>query len=264
MTPLSPAQLKEFLDAKVAEYNTPEFVATDPVQIARMFTKKEDQEIGGFFASLISWGRRDMIIRWSQGLMERMGMQPHEFIVNGSEKDWQRAASVVYRTFSTADCLGFFHSLRLLYTQQGGLHGAFLKGYQPEQSIKDGMASLRNSLLAGLPDPRSCRHIGSWEKNSSMKRICMFLRWMVRRDNCGVDLGIWTDVNPSGLYIPVDVHVGETARALGIVTRSKEDWQTVEKLTEYLRTLDAEDPCKYDFALFGLGVNEKFGKPVLE
>lgn len=260
------SQLREFLDHKVGEYNRPGFIESDPVSIPHLFTKKEDIEIAGFFAATIAWGQRPVIIRNAQRWMELMDMAPHEFVLQASAKELKRLDGFVHRTFNSTDAKFFVRSLRTMYTKHGGMENVFAAGISRHASEKKagspvlgGILHFREIFLSVRHEDRSEKHIANPASGSNAKRINMFLRWMVRRDKCGVDFGTWKSISPALLCCPLDVHVGNTARALGLLTRKQDDWKAVEELTGNLRQLDPKDPVKYDFALFGLGVFEKFG-----
>lgn len=255
--------LKDFFDRKVAEYNKPSFIKDDPVCIPHLFSKKKDIEIAGFFASIFAWGNRTTIINKSKELMQLMDMAPHDFIMHHSEKEIKKLLSFKHRTFNTTDLLYFIEFLQHHYTKHASLEDAFVK-----YKIKDaGVIEEVERMLIGFHNyffsmenmpPRTRKHIATPAKNSTCKRLNMFLRWMVRRDNKGVDFGIWKKIQPAQLICPVDLHVARVAKRFNLLTRKQIDWQAALELTSYLRTLDANDPVKYDFALFGLGVLEKY------
>jgi uncharacterized protein (TIGR02757 family) len=255
------SQLREFLDHKVGEYNRPGFIESDPVSIPHSFTKKEDIEIAGFFAATIAWGQRPVIIRNARRWMELMDMAPYDFVAGASAKELKRIDGFVHRTFNSTDAKFFILALRNMYKKQGGMEQVFANGISrgDRGDVKSAILHFRKLFLSVPHEPRSEKHIANPASGSNAKRINMFLRWMVRRDKCGVDFGIWKSISPSLLCCPLDVHVGNTARALGLLTRKQDNWKAVEELTENLRQLDPDDPVKYDFALFGLGVFEKFG-----
>ncbi len=249
--------IKQFLESKTSEYNRPAFIAEDPISIPHNFSRKEDIEISGFLTALISWGRRPNILKSAQKLMQLMDYAPHEFIVGADSSDLKQVTGFVYRTFNASDLLFLLEALRHLYLEQGGLEKVCETRFRETGSIKGAITGLRAELLKTSHLPRSEKHLAAPEKGSAAKRINMFLRWMVRRDNKGVDFGIWKGIPPSALMIPLDVHSGNTARKLGLLQRKQNDWKAVEELTRTLRVFDPEDPVKYDFALFGTGVYEK-------
>jgi len=255
--------LKAFFDSKVEEYNQPAFIKNDPVCIPHLFSKKQDIEIAGFFASIFAWGNRTTIINKSRELMELMDMSPYNFILHHTEKEVKKLLSFKHRTFNTTDLLYFIEFLRHHYSSHKSLEDAFVK-YRPPgiistQAIEPVLIGFHNYFFSmeDMP-PRTRKHIATPAKNSTCKRLNMYLRWMVRNDKKGVDFGIWKKLKPSELICPVDLHVARVAKRFNLLTRKQVDWQAALELTAYLRTLDGDDPVKYDFALFGLGVLEKF------
>ncbi len=257
-------KLKEFLDSKVEQYNQPSFIKDDPVCIPHLFTKKQDIEIAGFFASIFAWGNRTIIINKSKELMQLMEMQPHEFILNHDAKGLKKLLRFKHRTFNTTDLLYFIEFLKHHYGEHESLEAAFLMNVSKAFS---GRAELVEAALIAFHNyffsldhipARTKKHIATPQKKSNCKRLNMFLRWMVRKDDKGVDFGIWNNIKPAQLICPVDLHVARVARRFNLLNRKNVDWQAALELTKYLRTLDRLDPVKYDFALFGLGVIEKF------
>ncbi len=242
--------IKELLDKKVFEYNRQEFIPEDPVSIPHRFNLKEDIEISGFLTAIISWGNRRTILQNAGRLMEMMDHSPYDFILHHGDHDLLPFKDFRHRTFNGDDCIFFIDRLGQIYRDYGDLENAFL---HPQNGIYNGILNFRRIFLAGPHPGRSEKHLADPSKGSSAKRINMFLRWMVRRDASGVDFGIWKSVRPSELFCPLDVHTGETARRLGILSVSQNNWKAVEQLTGYLRTLDPDDPVRYDFALFGIG-----------
>lgn len=246
--------LAEFLDAKTAEYNRPSFIKDDPISIPHRFFKRQDIEIAAFFAAIFSWGNRTTIIRKSNELMQLMDNAPHQFILGHDEKDLRRLLDFRHRTFNATDLLYFIAFFKHHYTRHDSLEEAFLRS-APAPALSGFYPYFFS--LEDAP-PRTHKHIASPEKNSSCKRLNMFLRWMVRKDDRGVDFGIWQKISPARLICPLDVHVARVARRLGLLTRNQTDWQAALELTDQLRIFDKDDPVKYDFALFGLGVMEKY------
>jgi len=249
-------ELKDFLDEKYELYNRPSFIEHDPIAIPHKFTRKEDIEIAAFFSATIAWGQRPTIVKNANKLMELMDDAPYQFIMNAEESDWKHFKGFVHRTFQYADTTYFLQSLQHIYRNYGGLEKVF--STKSKKDTKDGIIHFRKVFLEINPDTRTAKHIANIEKNSSAKRINMFLRWMVRNDKRGVDFGIWKSISPALLYCPLDLHSGRVARKLGLLTRKQDDWKAVHELTENLRKLDLNDPVKYDFALFGLGIFEQF------
>ncbi len=253
--------LKEFLEEKYHLYNTKKFIESDPISIPRLFAKKQDIEIAGFLAATIAWGNRKSIIANSHKLMQGMDFAPHDFIVNASAKDLKPFEKFVHRTFNGKDCIFFLQSLKNLYKKYDSLETPFHNGIsKSDATIKNGIVNFRKEFFSIKHPDRVKKHVSNPAKNSSSKRLCMYLRWMVRNNKAGVDFGIWKNIKPSQLCLPLDVHTGNVSRALGLLNRKQNDWQTVEEITGILRQFDPKDPVKYDFALFGLGVFEKFSK----
>ncbi len=256
---LNPAELKEFLDEKVEKYNRVTFIESDPISIPHQFTKKEDIEIAGFLSATIAWGQRVTIINNANKLMKLMDNAPHDFVLNAKTKDLKRFENFVHRTFNAVDCVFFIKSLQHIYLQKGGLQNVFtLKNNNG--NLANNISHFRTEFFAIEHPSRTKKHVSNPLENSSAKRLCMYLRWMVRDDKRGVDFGIWKNknLNASDLMCPLDVHSGNVARKLGLLKRTQNDWKAVEELTLNLRKLDKNDPVKYDFALFGLGVFENF------
>ena len=251
------SELKEFLDEKVILYNNPKFIESDPIQIPHLFSKKEDIEISGFLTAIISWGNRTMIIRNAHKMMELLDSSPHDFILNHQEKDLKSLEGFVHRTFNYIDFQQFIKSLQHIYVRHGGLETA-LAIQDQTKTYQTAIHNFKTLFFEVQHQQRTQKHISDPLKNSAAKRINMFLRWMVRNDKAGVDFGVWPTHNPSHLSCPLDVHSGNVARKLKLLPRKQNDWKAVAELDKNLRSLDASDPVKYDFALFGLGVFEKF------
>ena len=250
-------EIKDLLDAKVDLYNRPDFIQNDPISIPHTFSSKRDIEIIGFWTAMLSWGQRTTIINKGKELCQIMDFAPYDFVMNATDKDLQRLEKFKHRTFNGGDALCFASFFRWFYTYNESLENAFL-GCDGHYN-GNGIASLR-SLFMMAPDflTRTKKHIASPHNNSSCKRINMFLRWMVRKDDKGVDFGIWQNIKAANLMIPLDVHVHRVALNLGLLSRKQSDWQAVVELTKILRNFDRNDPVKYDYALFGMGVQEKF------
>ena len=256
---LEPQDLRDFLESKFEQYHQPKFLESDPIQIPRSFSRKEDVEIAGFLSATIAWGQRPTIINNGRKLMQLMDESPYEFVKHASPNELNRFDSFCHRTFNGIDARYFIQALQHLYRAYGGLEAAFTP---PHQTVhpkgKASLIAFRDRFFA-LPFPhRTQKHVSNPNKGSSAKRLNMFLRWMVRSGLAGVDFGIWNVLSPADLYCPLDVHSGNVARKLGLLERKINDWKSVEELTETLRQFDASDPVKYDFALFGLGAFEKF------
>lgn len=244
-------EIKILLDEAYFKFNQKNFIANDPICIPHLFSKKEDIEIAGFLASTLAWGNRKSIINNCAKLMKWMDMQPHDFILHHRKKDLKVFEKFVHRTFNSDDCLYFIKSLRNIYQKHDGLENLFCSH---PTNIKDAIENFR-TLFFELPHlSRTEKHVSSPNKNSSSKRLCMYLRWMVRKDAYGVDFGIWKNIQTKDLYLPLDVHTGNVSRYLGLLNRKQNDWKAVEQVTSILRQYDPKDPIKYDFSLFGLGV----------
>jgi uncharacterized protein (TIGR02757 family) len=249
----------KFLNDKVKEYNQPAFIAADPVCIPHLFSKQQDIEIAGFFAAIFAWGNRTTIIQKSKELMQLMDMAPHDFVLHASDGDLRKLESFKHRTFKADDLFYFIHFFKEHYSKYQSLETAFSEGVQAkDKTIENGLIYFRNYFFAAEHLKRTEKHISSPQFNSSCKRLNMYLRCMVRKDKCGVDFGLWKKIKPGQLICPLDVHVARVARRFNLLQRNATDWQAALELTSYLRTLDASDPVKYDFALFGLGVIEKY------
>lgn len=266
-------ELKSFLDEKVLQYNTLDFIETDPVQIPHQFSLKEDIEIAGFLSATIAWGNRKMIVKNSHKMMDLMGNSPYDFVMSHSEEDLERLESFVHRTFNGQDFASFIKGLQHIYKNHGGLEAAFSKKINgngkdngnDNDNSNGNTISLQNNIhefkkiFFEIPHQiRTQKHISDPMNGSAAKRINMYLRWMCRQDNKGVDLGIWKSISPSLLSCPLDVHSGNVARKLGLLNRKQNDGKALAELDFKLRELDPNDPVKYDFALFGLGVFERF------
>lgn len=254
---LSIIDLKDFLDEKAIKYNQPFFIETDPIQIPKSFSKKEDIEIAAFLTATIAWGNRQSIIKNATKLMILMDNEPLDFVVNSSTSDLQILEKFVHRTFNGSDCIYFIRSLKNIYQNHCGLQQVFENGFQKEQQVKSALSEFYNVFFE-ISGERSRKHVSNVEKGASAKRLNMFLRWLVRNDKTGVDFGLWNGIPQSELLLPLDVHTGNVARKLGLLQRKSNDWKAVVEVTQTLRQFDQADPIKYDFALFGLGAFEKF------
>lgn len=256
---MSPQELKEFLDEKVLQYNHPNFIESDPIQIPHRFSIKEDIEIAGFFAATMAWGNRKMIINKATDLMNRMGNSPYDFVMNYSENQLDKIESFKHRTINSLDLHFYLKSLQNIYKNHNGLENSF--HFNAEETDSYHAIERFRKLFLEIPhETRSEKHLSSPANNSAAKRLNMFLRWMVRHDKQGVDFGIWNSISPAQLVCPLDVHSGNVARNLKILNRKQNDWKAVLELNLKLKEFDAQDPVKYDFALFGLGVFENFNR----
>lgn len=256
---MTTGNLKILLDGLVEKYNCPEFIEDDPVSIPHRFIKKQDIEIAAFWTAMFAWGQRKTIINKANDLLERMDGAPHDFILHHREHERERFLDFKHRTFQATDTLYFLEFLQWFYQSHTSLEEAFLKNMKPEDAHTQAALTGFHRLFFSLPDApqRTRKHVATPATKSTCKRLNMFLRWMVRQDGRGVDFGIWNKIKPSQLLIPLDVHVERIARRFGLLERKQTDWLAVLELTERLRSFDPEDPVKYDFALFGMGVLEK-------
>ena len=253
---MMPVHLKDFLDSKVKEYNGLAFIQNDPIAIPHLFTQKQDIEIAAFFASVFAWGNRTTIINKSKELLQRMDDSPYSFIRDHHKKDLQNLKGFRHRTFNTDDLYYFIEFLHQHYLKYEFLEPAFFPVY--DQNAEQGLIHFKNYFFSFEHLRRTEKHISSPLQKSTCKRLNMFLRWMVRYDANGVDFGLWKNISPSQLVCPIDVHVARVAKKLGLLKRKQVDWLAAVELTDALRQLDKNDPVKYDFALFNLGVIEKF------
>lgn len=250
--------LRDFLEAKSAIYNTPDFIPSDPIAIPHSFKKREDIETSGFLVATIAWGQRTTIVKNGFRLMEMMDNSPYDFVINAGSSELKNFSGFVHRTFNGDDVLFFVEAIRNIYQNHGGFESAFSSGIGAgDIDVKNGLCNFREIFMSIPHMQRSGKHIANPATGSTAKRINMFLRWMVRKDENGVDFGIWKSISPALLCCPLDVHVGNVARKLGLLERTQNDWKAVEELTGRLRQFAPVDPVKYDFALFGMGVFEK-------
>lgn len=250
-------QLKDFLEAKVIQYNTFDFIEPDPISVPHRYKLKEDIEIAGFLAATIAWGNRTMITKNGHRMMDLMGDSPYDFVMNHDEYQLERLESFVHRTFNSEDFKHFIIALKHIYTNHNGLESIFTK-HQTEDSLQPAIQQLHNTFFEIPHLDRTKKHVANPSKGSVSKRINMYLRWMIRKDNEGVDFGLWQSISPAKLSCPLDVHSGNVARKLGILNRKQNDTKALNELDTSLRFLDRDDPVKYDFALFGLGIFEGF------
>ncbi|MBS1772511.1 MAG: TIGR02757 family protein [Bacteroidetes bacterium] len=251
--------MKKLLDEKVRLYNQPSFIKGDPVQIPHRFTKKQDIEIAGLFAAVLAWGNRTSIINSCNKLVQWLDNAPHDFIINHVDTDLKKMLGFAHRTFNTTDLLYFIHFLQYHYAQHDSLENAFVpaKTYKHE-TAEQALIHFHNYFFSIEHPERTRKHISTPARKSACKRINMYLRWMVRRDTAGVDFGIWKKIHPRQLVCPLDVHVGRVAFRLGLIDSDKSNWQNALLLTQHLRELNPDDPAVYDYALFGLGAEERF------
>lgn len=250
--------LQSFLDQKVNSFNHTSFIETDPIQVPAQFTTKENIEIAGFLAATLAWGQRPTIIRNAMRLITLMNKNPIEFLLNTPEDEWYTFLDFKHRTFNGIDCIYFLKALKHIYKNHNGLEQVFTDGYQKDETVFSALVHFRKVFFEVEHEHRTEKHVSDVLKGAAAKRLNMYLRWMIRSDNSGVDFGLWKQIPVSALMLPLDVHTGNVARKLGLLTRTQNDWRAVEEITAQLRKFDPEDPIKYDFALFGLGVFEGF------
>lgn len=254
------SEVADLLNEKYSKFNNNAFIEADPVCIPHRFSAKQDIEIAGFFAAILAWGQRKTIINKCTELLQRMDNSPYQFILNAKPNEIGKLETFVHRTFNFIDLMYFVEFFKVHYSHNDSLESAFLINNDSERNTKTNLINFRNYFFSLEDSPRRTRkHISSPEANSACKRINMYLRWMVRKDSNGVDFGIWNEIRPSQLVIPCDVHVENIARKLQLTARPKADWKMAEEITETLKLLDPNDPSKYDFALFGMGIEKYFG-----
>ena len=255
---ISQGELKKFLDQKAALYNSPSFIETDPIQIPHKFDDPRDIEISAFLKATIAWGQKITIIANAKQLLSLMKERPYEFIMEHNEEELEQFISFVHRTFNGIDCIYFLKALKHIYGHRGGLKGIFESNFAIHGDLFHAIIAFREAFFRVANPGRTSKHVADPGKGASTKRINMFLRWMVRDDEKGVDFGIWKGIPMRALYIPLDAHTGNVARKLGLLKRTQNDWKSVMELTDRLREFDPDDPIRYDFALFGLGSFERF------
>lgn len=253
---LTESTITEFLEEKFEQYNTPAFIEEDPVSIPHQFTYSKDVEVAGFLAATIAWGRRASIIQSAERMMSLMGDSPYDFIMSADAAQYQSLGDFVHRTFNGVDLVYFCKSLKNIYTKHDSLEAAFIPTKLEDAS--SGIERFRNEFFALDHERRTEKHVSNPATGSACKRLNMYLRWMVRVDKRGVDFGIWKNISPSSLLMPLDVHTSRVSRKLGLLERKQDDLKAVKELTTSLRKLDPADPVKFDFALFGLGMYEDF------
>ncbi len=253
--------LRELLEEKASYYNQPAFIEDDPVAIPHAYSLRQDIEITGLWVAVLAWGQRKTILNKARELFARMDHSPYEFVLNHTEADLKPFLTFKHRTFNAEDTLYFIEFFRRFYQSHGSLEDAFTQGMKPgDETVENGLREFHR-IFFDLPyaPSRTRKHIATPARNSACKRLNMFLRWMVRKDRNGVDFGLWEKISPSQLVCPCDVHVDRVARRLGLISRRQTDWQTALELTANLREFDPEDPVRYDFALFGMGLEDRWG-----
>lgn len=252
------SEIREVLETLHDRYNHPRFIAEDPISVPHRYIRREDIEIAGFLAATIAWGNRRSILQSASRMMERMGDSPFEFVMESSGIRVGRVPAAVHRTFNEADLAFFLGALRKIYLDHGGLEQVFQSAFLKHADAAAAIHEVRRLFLSVPHLPRSEKHLADPLAGASAKRINMFLRWMVRRDSRGVDFGLWKGIPMSMLSIPLDVHTGNTARRLGLLGRRSNDWKAVAELDRMLRKFDADDPVRFDYALFGIGVDPEW------
>ncbi len=251
---LTESDLYELLEELHLRFNNEAFIEHDPISVPHRYTLKEDREIAGFLSATIAWGNRKAIVKSAHRMMEYLDNSPYDFVCNASDGDLEHLHTYVHRTFNGFDLHDFVLALRSICQRYGSIGGFFEGRFAESGSMEDLFAHFRREFFAVEHQPRCEKHLSSIERGAACKRLCMYLRWMVRRDPHGVDFGLWESIPMSALYIPLDLHSGNVARLLGLLKRKQSDWKAVVELTQRLREMDAEDPVKYDFALFGAGI----------
>lgn len=246
--------LKQMLDGAYTKFACKLFIDNDPIQIPHSFTSKADIEIAGLFAATLAWGNRKSIISSLNKLLTAMGNSPYSFITNFTPADSKYLEGFVHRTFNATDAVAFVQSLQKIYALHGGLDTVFTDGFAQKGNIMGAIAHFRDLFVDADFPPRSAKHVSDIMRGSAAKRLNMYLRWMIRPNTEGVDFGIWQQIPTSALLIPLDVHASRVARKLGLLNRTQNDLKAVIELTSELQKFDPDDPVKYDFALFGLGV----------
>lgn len=258
VVPQSKTELQELLDSRYKRYANKLFLVDDPIQIPHRFSKPEDIEIAGLLTATIAWGNRKSILNSMSRLLTAMGNSPYNFIINYKPADEKRLKGFVHRTFNEVDCIAFIQVLSAIYTEKGGLKKVFVDALRKNGSVPDSINAFRNCFVAANIPTRTLKHTPNINAGSAAKKLNMYLRWMVRPSTEGVDFGLWPEIPTSALLIPLDVHSGRVARRLGLLQRNQNDFKAVEALSSELRQFDPNDPIKYDFALFGMGVNGEF------
>ena len=248
--------VKKLLDVKLVQYNQIGFIANDPISIPHQFNKKQDIEIAAFFSATLAWGNRASIIKSANRIMNAMDFSPHDFILHHQPKDLKKMMDIKHRTFNTSDLLYFIHFLSCHYKKYSSLESAFEQTSAIDVRTK--LIDFHNYFFSLDHLERTRKHVSTPIRNSACKRLNMFLRWMVRKDSNGVDFGIWKSIKMNKLICPLDVHVSRVAHRLQLIPNQKATWINAEILSKQLRIFDHNDPCKYDFALFSLGVDEGF------
>ncbi len=248
-------ELRELLERLHDKYNRPEFIEADPISVPHRFSSRDDREIAGFFAATIAWGNRKAIVKSANRMVDMMDSSPYDFVMNASERELSYLNAFVHRTFNGTDFLDMFRAIRTIYLRFGGIGRFFEQRYLVRGDIAGVLSDFRREFFLSPHNPHCEKHISSIDKGAACKRLNMYLRWFVRRDERGVDFGEWTMIPMSALYLPLDIHTGNMGRALGLLTRSQSDWKATVEITEALRRFDAADPVRFDYSLFGAGID---------
>ena len=248
-------EMLELLERLHDRYNNPDFIEADPISVPHSFTSTLDREIAGFMAATIAWGNRRAIVQSSHRMMRYMDFAPADFVLNASDADLEQLRSFVHRTFNGGDFRDFVLALRGIITKWGSVGNYFEEHYLSSGDIRQVFSDFRRDFFASEHEARCEKHLSSIDKGAACKRLCMYLRWFVRRDNRGVDFGLWERIPMSALYLPLDIHTGRIGRELGLLNRKQSDWKAVEEITAALRMFSADDPTRYDYSLFGLGIS---------
>ena len=255
MTPTEKEDLRDLLERLHDKYNRPEFIEADPISVPHAFTSRDDREVAGFLAATIAWGNRKAIVKSARRMIELMDNAPSDFVRTATERDLQRLDSFVHRTFSRSDLLDFIRAMQRMYLRFGGM-GRFVESrWLAHGDMARVLSEFRREFFTGPHDGHCEKHFSSIDKGAACKRLNMYFRWFVRSDERGVDFGEWTSIPMSALYLPLDVHTGNMGRALGLLTRRQNDWKATEEITAALREFDADDPVRFDFSLFGAGID---------
>ncbi len=252
---LSHEELRDILEHLHDKYNRPEFIEADPISIPHSFTDLRDREIAGFLAATIAWGNRKAIVRSARRMVEYMDGTPYDFVCNASEQDLTRLQSYVHRTFNGGDFTDFVRSMRRICQRYGSMGELFQRNYEECGDMAEVFSRVRREFFEGEHNPHCEKHLSSVDKGAACKRLNMYVRWFVRRDDRGVDFGVWRRIPMSALYLPLDIHSGNMGRELGLLKRKQSDWKATVEITSSLRAFDAEDPVRYDFSLFGAGID---------
>ena len=248
-------ELHDTLEYLHDKYNRVEFIEADPISIPHSFSRLEDREIAGFLAATIAWGNRKAIVNSARRMMEYLDNSPYDFVCYASDEELSHLASYVHRTFNGGDFRDMVCGLRAVCRKWGSVGELVQSSYERTGSVAEVLAEVRDEILAAPHNPHCEKHISSIRRGAACKRLNMYLRWFVRSDDRGVDFGAWRRIPMSALYLPLDVHSGNMGRELGLLTRRQSDWRATEEITTTLRCFDETDPVRYDFALFGAGID---------